>query len=62
VVADTVEVDYFCRRGECATCVQTVVEGTPLHKDSVLSDRARANGKIIICVSRSLSDRLVLDL
>lgn len=58
-----VDVDFFCRRGECGTCVQHVVSGLPDHRDSVLSDRAKqANRRIAICVSRSQSPLLVLDL
>jgi vanillate O-demethylase ferredoxin subunit len=56
-------VDYYCLRGDCGTCVQTVLEGVPLHRDTVLSQRAREAGKrITICVSRSSTDTLVLDL
>ncbi len=62
-VQDLVEVDYFCLQGVCGTCVQVVLDGTPLHRDNVLSDQARAAGnRITICVSRSSTDLLVLDL
>ena len=58
-----VDVDFFCRRGVCGTCVQHVVEGLPLHRDTVLSERAKqANRRIAVCVSRSRTDVLVLDL
>ncbi|MER7922307.1 2Fe-2S iron-sulfur cluster binding domain-containing protein [Streptomyces sp. NPDC096057] len=57
------DLSYNCLEGECGTCVQTVLAGTPLHRDHVLSARARTAGKrIMICVSRASSDRLVLDL
>jgi ferredoxin len=57
------EVDFSCRRGECGTCVQKVVEGIPLHRDTVLSPRAKEAGKrIAVCVSRSQTPVLVLDL
>lgn len=56
-------VSFNCLRGDCGTCVQTVLEGEPLHRDTVLSARAKQAGKrITICVSRSRTDRLVLDL
>ena len=56
-------VSFNCLRGDCGTCVQTVLEGEPLHRDTVLSPRAKQAGKrITICVSRSRTDRLVLDL
>jgi ferredoxin len=57
------EVDFNCRRGECGACVSVVLDGEPLHRDTVLSERARATGRrIALCVSRARSDRLVLDL
>jgi vanillate O-demethylase ferredoxin subunit len=54
---------YDCRRGECGVCQVGVLEGVPDHRDYYLSDDERAAGKVMqICISRSLSDRLVLDL
>lgn len=52
-----------CKVGNCGTCVVKVLEGTPLHLDSALSERERTQGKkICICVSRANSAKLVLDL
>jgi ferredoxin len=49
--------------GICGTCETPVLEGRPDHRDSVLSDEEMAaNDCMMLCVSRSLSDRLVLDL
>lgn len=54
---------YDCRRGECGVCQVDVLEGTPDHRDYYLSDAERKEGKVMqICISRSHSDRLVLDL
>lgn len=54
---------YDCKRGECGVCQVDVLEGIPDHRDYYLSDDERAAGKTIqVCISRSLSDRLVLDL
>jgi hypothetical protein len=40
-----------------------VIEGEPDHRDSVLSEPERARGDMImVCVSRSRSERLVLDI
>ena len=52
-----------CLEGICGTCVATVLEGKPDHRDSMLTDAERARGnKILTCVSRSCSEKLVLDL
>jgi ferredoxin-NADP reductase len=52
-----------CLEGICGTCTATVVEGTPDHRDSMLTEAERASGnKILTCVSRSCSEKLVLDL
>jgi ferredoxin-NADP reductase len=52
-----------CAEGTCGTCETAVLEGLPDHRDSVLSDEERtANDCMMICVSRSCTARLVLDL
>nr|WP_127549922.1 PDR/VanB family oxidoreductase [Actinoplanes sp. OR16] len=52
-----------CRQGVCGTCEITVLSGEPDHRDSVLDDTERAAGTCMFaCVSRSRSDRLVVDL
>ena len=52
-----------CMEGVCGTCECDVLEGTPEHRDSVLSKSDRERGDTIMtCVSRSLSKKLVLDL
>ncbi|MGW0970095.1 PDR/VanB family oxidoreductase [Streptomyces sp. NPDC002516] len=63
VRSDGVEVLYSCAEGTCGTCETEVLEGTPDHRDSVLTDEEReAGGSMLICVSRCLGSRLVLDL
>ena len=58
-----VEVLYSCTEGTCGTCETDVLEGTPDHRDSVLSDEEREAGEtMLICVSRCRGPRLVLDL
>ena len=58
-----VDVLGSCMEGVCGTCECDVVEGEPDHRDSVLSDAERARGDVImVCVSRSRSERLVLDI
>ncbi|BDY27319.1 PDR/VanB family oxidoreductase [Mycolicibacterium mageritense] len=52
-----------CMEGVCGTCECDVLEGEPDHRDSVLNDAEKEAGQsIMICVSRSRSQRLVLDL
>ncbi|MGR6964127.1 cytochrome P450/oxidoreductase [Geodermatophilus sp. URMC 61] len=52
-----------CAEGTCGTCETAVLEGVPDHRDSVLSEQEReANDCMMICVSRSATPRLVLDL
>ncbi|MDZ7886995.1 MAG: PDR/VanB family oxidoreductase [Mycobacterium sp.] len=51
-----------CMEGICGTCETPVLEGRPDHRDSVLSaDEQAENDYMMICVSRSLSPTLVLD-
>jgi vanillate O-demethylase ferredoxin subunit len=54
---------HDCKRGDCGICQVDVVEGVPDHRDYILTDAEKAEGKKMqICVSRSKSPRLVLDL
>ncbi|MFT4394203.1 PDR/VanB family oxidoreductase [Gordonia lacunae] len=58
-----VDVDFSCREGTCGTCEQVVLDGVPDHRDSVLSAAEQAaNDCMMVCVSRSCTPRLVLDL
>ena len=49
-------------QGICGTYENGVVAGEPDHRDSLRPGRAAANESKFVCVSRSCSDRLVLDL
>lgn len=52
-----------CREGVCGACQLRVLDGTPLHLDSVHADADKdAAGVMYPCVSRSVSDRLVVDI
>lgn len=58
-----VDLVYDCQRGDCGICQTTVLEGEPDHRDVVLTDAEKAANDVMqICVSRSKSKRLVLDL
>jgi ferredoxin-NADP reductase len=52
-----------CLEGVCGTCETAVIDGAPEHRDSILTpDERESNETMMICVSRSLGDRLVLDI
>ncbi|MBP2366570.1 PDR/VanB family oxidoreductase [Pseudonocardia parietis] len=52
-----------CREGTCGTCETGVLDGVPDHRDSLLTpEEQAANDTMMVCVSRSRSPRLVLDL
>lgn len=52
-----------CKEGICGTCETFVLEGIPDHRDSVLNDEEKAsNETMMVCVSRSCTDKLVLDI
>lgn len=58
-----IEAASSCREGICGTCETNVLDGLPDHRDSLLSEEERAaNDTMMICVGRSRSSRLVLDL
>jgi ferredoxin-NADP reductase len=58
-----VDVLFSCREGTCGTCETSIVAGAPDHRDSILSDADRRTGNtMMICVSRSHSPELVLDI
>jgi ferredoxin len=64
-VVEEADVDVFssCLEGVCGSCETAVLGGVPDHRDSVLSPADREAGKyMMICVSRSRTPRLVLDL
>jgi ferredoxin-NADP reductase len=57
------DVPSSCREGTCASCETTVLAGEVDHRDSVLTESERQTGTtMMICVSRSHSERLTLDL
>ncbi|MFE0251067.1 PDR/VanB family oxidoreductase [Streptomyces sp. NPDC059010] len=58
-----VEVLFSCTEGTCGTCETDVLDGTPEHRDSVLTPEELESGEtMMICVSRCRGKRLVLDL
>ncbi|TMZ59918.1 2Fe-2S iron-sulfur cluster binding domain-containing protein, partial [Klebsiella pneumoniae] len=54
---------YDCEKGYCGACETRVLAGEPEHRDSLLTEEERAEGRtMMICVGRCASSRLVLDL
>jgi len=61
--AHDIDMPSSCEQGACGTCLASVLEGEILHQDVYLSRSERAAGdRMLTCVSRATSDRLVLDL
>ncbi|MDE1569404.1 PDR/VanB family oxidoreductase [Aquabacter sp. P-9] len=56
-----IKLDCVCRGGICGACKVDYLEGTPIHRDRILSPADRAR-KLVACVALSASDRLVVDL
>ena len=50
-----------CESGTCGSCRLPYLEGEPEHRDLVLTDAERTR-EVIVCVSRSHSPELVIDL
>lgn len=58
-----IEIPVSCEQGVCATCLTNIVAGIPDHRDLILTNQEHESGKIFTpCVSRALSDVLVIDL
>ncbi len=56
------DMPFSCTEGYCGSCEAAVLEGTPDHRDEILTPDERERGRTMFpCVSRCLSDRLVLD-
>jgi ferredoxin-NADP reductase len=52
-----------CYEGVCGTCEAKILEGSPAHRDSVLTTAEHASNTVLMtCVSRSCTERIVLDL
>ena len=56
-------VPFSCEEGYCGSCETGVLDGVPDHRDSILSPEEKStNDCMMICVGRSLTPRLVLDI
>lgn len=57
------KVECLCREGVCGTCETAILEGEAEHFDQYLSDDEKASQQsLMLCVSRSRTARLVIDL
>lgn len=57
------DVLYSCEEGFCGSCETKVLEGEPIHRDTLLSEKERErSATMMICVGGCASKRLVLDL
>lgn len=57
-----VQAAYSCQQGFCGTCRTRVVDGPVDHRDTLLTDTERAEGLMLICISRAEGSHLTLDL
>lgn len=57
-----IDAPYSCREGFCGNCVTSVLTGTPIHKDLLLTEEERRSAMLICCSTASADAQLVLDL
>jgi ferredoxin--NADP+ reductase len=58
-----IDVEFSCMDGVCGSCRTRVLDGTPDHRDSVLTAAERESGEtMMVCTSGAKSSHLVLDL
>lgn len=56
-------VPFSCEEGFCGSCETGVLMGIPLHRDQILTEEERAcNDTMMICVGRSKTPKLTLDI
>jgi ferredoxin-NADP reductase len=54
---------YSCRQGFCGTCRTRVLDGGVEHRDALLTEPERADGMMLVCISRAAKgQQLTLDL
>lgn len=61
LLAHGVWAPYECKRGECASCMTEVLEGTPDHRDLCLTESQRGKA-MCTCVSWAETSEIVLNL
>jgi ferredoxin-NADP reductase len=57
------DVDFSCQEGYCGSCESRVLEGRPDHRGTMMTPEEHdEDGTMLICVGRSCTPKLVLDL
>jgi tetrachlorobenzoquinone reductase len=63
LLAAGIQVSYSCEDGVCGACETRVLDGVPDHRDMILTDKERAEGKsMMVCCSGAKTPSLTLDL
>ena len=63
LIEDGVETLYSCKTGVCKTCAVKVLDGEPIHRDTVLTENEKGNEQLMcLCVSRASTKELTLDI
>jgi vanillate O-demethylase ferredoxin subunit len=63
LLAAGIDVPLSCENGICGTCLTTVIDGVPDHRDSYMTDEEKAaNTQVTLCCSRAFTAKLVLDI
>ncbi len=58
-----IKIEKSCEQGICGACLCDVLEGEPDHRDVYLTDEEKeSNELILVCCSRSKTEKLVLDI
>ncbi|TGD94275.1 PDR/VanB family oxidoreductase [Methylobacterium nonmethylotrophicum] len=58
-----ITVEVSCENGVCGTCLCTVLDGIPDHRDTYLTDEEKqANDQMLLCCSRAKTPQLVIEL
>lgn len=52
---------YSCKQGFCGTCRVRVLDGEIDHRDRTLTATERADGDMLICISRAAGEHLTID-
>ncbi|MEM9895716.1 MAG: fatty acid desaturase [Bacteroidota bacterium] len=63
LLKNNVKIEYSCLQGTCGSCITNISHGSIDHRDAVLSEQEKCDGKLICpCVSRAVGDKLELQL